>query len=261
MPEDIRKDRPDCPGELDGICVKMMQKDPKFRYQDCNQVAAALENWLQKYKAENPDVATKPARGMTLDDLLEGAKSKDIYSSETVNNQLDDTKIESNRKSAQAGQVLSSSDSGVLRAIVKSDASSVDSRIDLIHDSSQPNQTKSKSQAIQQASGKSHPSSSDPSPLTQPIERKTTDGKASSKPATSPTAKTTGSQTKLPSPPKKQPQAQQSHQSRDDQDDQDDQDDSDQGSKGLPWWAWTLILLVALLALGGFIAAVVFLKP
>lgn len=255
MPEDIRKDRPDCPGELDGICVKMMQKDPKFRYQDCNQVAAALENWLQKYKAENPDVATKPARGMTLDDLLEGAKSKDIYSSETVNNQLDDTKIESNRKSAQAGQVLSSSDSGVLRAIVKSEASSIDSRIDLIHDSSQPNQTKSKSQAIQQASGKSHPSSSDPSPLTQPIERKTTDGKASSKPATSPTAKTTGSQTKLPSPPKKQPQAQQA------QDDQDDQDDSDQGSKGLPWWAWTLILLVALLALGGFIAALVLLKP
>ena len=195
---------------------------------------------------------------MTLDDLLEGAKSKDIYRSETVNNQLDDTKIESNRKSAQAGLVLSSSDSGVLRAIVKSEASSVDSRIDLIHDSSQPNQTKSKSQAIQQASGKSHPSSSDPSPLTQPIERKTTDGKASSKPATSPTAKTTGSQTKLPSPPKKQPQAQQSHQSRDHQD---DQDDSDQGSKGLPWWAWTLILLVALLALGGFIAALVLLKP
>jgi cobalamin biosynthesis Mg chelatase CobN len=236
----------------------MMQKDPKFRYQDCNQVAAALETWLRKYKAENPDVATKPPRGMTLDDLLEGAKSKDIYSSETVNNQLDDTNIETNRKSALAGQVLSSSDSGVLRAIVKSEASSVDSRIDLIHDSSQPNQTKSKSQAIQQASGKSHPSSSDPSPLTRPIERKTTDGKASPKPATSPTAKTTGSQTKLPSPPKKQPQAQQAQQA---QDDQDDQDDSDQGSKGLPWWAWTLILLVALLALGGFIAALVLLKP
>ncbi len=237
MPEDIRKDRPDCPGELDGICVKMMQKDPKFRYQDCNQVASALENWLRKYIAENPDVATKPARGMTLDDLLEGAKSKDIYRSETVNNQLDDTTIESNRQSAQAGQVLSSSDSGVLRAIVKSDASSIDSRIDLIHDSSQPNQTKSKSQAIQQASGKSHPSSSDPSPLTQPIERKITDGKSP------------GSQTKLPSSPKKQPQAQQS------------QEESDLGSEGLPWWAWTLILLVALLALGGFIAAVVLLKP
>ena len=174
---------------------------------------------------------------MTLDDILEGAKSKDIYHSETVNNQLDDTTIESNRKSAQAGQVLSSSDSGILRAIVKSDASSIDSRIDLIHDSSQPNQTKSKSQAIQQASGKSHPSSSDPSPLTQPIERKITDGKSP------------GSQTKLPSPPKKQPQAQQS------------QEDSDQGSEGLPWWAWALMLLVALLALGGFIAAVVLLKP
>ncbi|MCY3005091.1 MAG: serine/threonine-protein kinase [Planctomycetota bacterium] len=242
MPADIRKDRPDCPGELDGICVKMMQKDPKFRYQDCNQVASALEVWLNKYKTENPEVATKPARGMTLDDLLEDAKSKDNYLSETVNNQLDDTKIESNRKSARAGQVLSSSDSGILRAIVKSEASSIDSRIDLIHDSSQPNQTKSKSQAIQQASGKSHPSSSDPSPLTQPVERKTTNAKASSKPVTNAPAKSTGSQTKLPSP---QPKS---------------QDQNDQDAEGSRSWFWIITVLVALLALGGIAAAVVLLK-
>ena len=29
MPPDVRRDRPDCPGELDGVCVKMMQKDPR----------------------------------------------------------------------------------------------------------------------------------------------------------------------------------------------------------------------------------------
>ncbi len=46
MPEDIRKDRPDCPGELDGICVKMMQKDRRYRYRNCAQVAEVLESWL-----------------------------------------------------------------------------------------------------------------------------------------------------------------------------------------------------------------------
>ncbi|MEX2027572.1 MAG: serine/threonine-protein kinase, partial [Pirellulaceae bacterium] len=32
MPEDIRKDRPDCPRDLVDICVKMMQKKPERRY-------------------------------------------------------------------------------------------------------------------------------------------------------------------------------------------------------------------------------------
>jgi len=58
MPPDIRKDRPDCPGELDGICVKMMQKDPKFRYASCDQVADVLEAWIAKYRKENKDAAT-----------------------------------------------------------------------------------------------------------------------------------------------------------------------------------------------------------
>ncbi len=171
MPADIRVDRPDCPGELDGICVKMMQKDPKYRYQECNQVAKALETWLTKYKAENPDVAIKPSRGMTLDDLLEDAKNKGNYHSETVNNQLDDTKIENTKRSGQLGMALSSSDSGVLRAIVKSDSSAVDSQIDLIHDSSQPNKPRSRSQAIQEASERSAASSSS-TPLIEPAESK-----------------------------------------------------------------------------------------
>ncbi|MFM8187623.1 MAG: serine/threonine-protein kinase, partial [Pirellula sp.] len=184
MPQDIRIDRPDCPGQLDGICVKMMQKDPKFRYQDCNQVAQALEAWLAKYKAENPDVAIKPTGGMTLDDLLEVAKSKGSHQSETVNNQLDDTDIETTRRSGQAGMALSSSDSGVLRAIVKSDVSTIDSQIDLMHDSSQPNKPRSKSQAIQNASDRTHGSTSGSSPLIQPT---------GTGPASKPTASPSGS--------------------------------------------------------------------
>jgi len=50
MPDDIRKSRPDCPGELDGICVKMLQKDPKYRYPDCKTVAEVLEAWRVKYR-------------------------------------------------------------------------------------------------------------------------------------------------------------------------------------------------------------------
>lgn len=46
MPADIRKSRPDCPGELVGICVKMMQKDPAYRYRNCYQVIDALSRWL-----------------------------------------------------------------------------------------------------------------------------------------------------------------------------------------------------------------------
>jgi serine/threonine-protein kinase len=46
MPEDIRKDRPECPRDLADICVKMMQKRPAKRYADMQEVATALEHWL-----------------------------------------------------------------------------------------------------------------------------------------------------------------------------------------------------------------------
>ena len=46
MPEDIRELRPDCPEELVKICFKMIQKDPKDRYQSARQVADMFEAWL-----------------------------------------------------------------------------------------------------------------------------------------------------------------------------------------------------------------------
>ena len=52
MPTDIRKIRPQCPGELEGICVKLLQKDPKFRYPTAAATAEVLEAWLAKYKAQ-----------------------------------------------------------------------------------------------------------------------------------------------------------------------------------------------------------------
>ena len=65
MPEDVRKDRPECPRDLVDICVKMMQKKPEKRYQNMKQVAEALETWLvnhsYKFEPGSQDAAMKAA--------------------------------------------------------------------------------------------------------------------------------------------------------------------------------------------------------
>ncbi|MFM8573333.1 MAG: protein kinase domain-containing protein [Pirellula sp.] len=270
MPADIRVDRPDCPGELDGICVKMMQKDPKFRYQECSQVAQALEAWLAKYKADNPDVTIKPTAGMTLDDLLEDAKTKGNYLSETVNNRLDDTKIESSRRPGQLGMALSSSDSGVLRAIVKSDASSVDSQIDLIHDSSQPNKPKSKSQAIQSASDRSQGGTSGTSPLI-PITNDKSPSSSTPKPASTTSSSGIGSKSKGTSTPSAissaKPSVGQTQSGKptaksaatNPKPSALPESDEDQEEAGLPW-IWIAGILGALVLITGIIATSIFLR-
>lgn len=45
QPEDIRKDRPDCPPGLVSICCKMMAKEPRERYQTMLEVAQVLKAW------------------------------------------------------------------------------------------------------------------------------------------------------------------------------------------------------------------------
>lgn len=65
MPEDVRKDRPECPRDLVDICVKMMQKKQEKRFQNMNQVAEALETWLEnhgyKYEPGSNESAMKAA--------------------------------------------------------------------------------------------------------------------------------------------------------------------------------------------------------
>jgi len=65
MPEDIRKDRPECPRDLVDICVKMMQKKPERRYQTMREVADALETWLSnhgyKFEPGSTEMALKAA--------------------------------------------------------------------------------------------------------------------------------------------------------------------------------------------------------
>ena len=167
MPPDIRKDRPDCPGELDGICVKMMQKDPKFRYGSCNQVADVLEAWIAKYRKENKDAATS---SFSVADVL----------SDKLTAQRDVDTVSNHREGTMGGKSaivkLSTSDSGVLRAIAKSDASTIDSNIDLVHDTNAPNRSKSKSQAIARADSPldSKKSGGSSSPLVSPMAKPNT---------------------------------------------------------------------------------------
>ena len=46
QPPPVKKFRPDFPGELDGVLLKMIQKDPKYRYQKASDVAEALERFV-----------------------------------------------------------------------------------------------------------------------------------------------------------------------------------------------------------------------
>jgi eukaryotic-like serine/threonine-protein kinase len=171
MPPDIRKDRPNCPGELDGICVKMMQKDRRYRYVSCLQVAETLEAWLTKYRAETKN-SPQSNDSFSVAGVLDG-KIRSQQDIDTVTNRASGT-LSGRPPLGSAIVSLSASDSGVLRAIAKGDPSTIDSKIDLEHDSSAPTPTKSKSQAIAKANTPS-PSASKPdgkggsNPLVKPM--------------------------------------------------------------------------------------------
>ncbi|XZE55438.1 serine/threonine protein kinase [Planctomycetaceae bacterium SH139] len=57
MPKSIRQERAEVPGELEGICVKMMQKDPKYRYQSMRALIEAIDRWSDAYEAEQLELA------------------------------------------------------------------------------------------------------------------------------------------------------------------------------------------------------------
>ncbi len=140
MPKEIRKIRPECPGELAGICWKLMQKDPKFRYASAAQTAEVLEAWLAKQKVLQTDDGRGGTGGsgssLNLGDEHErqrnsGSKGGSSFSAaiDTVSNRDNDT------LSGKSGSVitnLSTSDSGVLVRIAKNaSASDTSSQIDL----------------------------------------------------------------------------------------------------------------------------------
>lgn len=139
MPKDVRKIRPTCPGELEGICIKLMQKDPKFRYPSATATAEVLEAWLKKYQAELKALRPVKAGGggsssVNLGEESErgsGTGSQLGSNVDTVSNRGGDT-ISGKSGSGIGSNVgtLSTSDSGVLVRIAK-EAGNSSSKIDL----------------------------------------------------------------------------------------------------------------------------------
>jgi serine/threonine-protein kinase len=136
MPPDIRAERPEVPGELEGICFKMIQKDPKYRYANCTVVAEVLEQWLAKYKQQQAAVAKSASRSgidssiglgtETSSDKptsLSGRSSREI---DTVSNESGDT------MGGKPRSGLTTSDSGIMLPVsIQNIDSSVGSTIDL----------------------------------------------------------------------------------------------------------------------------------
>ena len=113
MPKEIRKIRSNCPGELEGICWKLLQKDAKFRYATAIQTAEVLESWLVKYRANRP-VTAGGGSSVNLGVEHESRGPEDPSSQaaiDTVSNRGSDTLA---GRSGSSVTNLSASDSGVL---------------------------------------------------------------------------------------------------------------------------------------------------
>lgn len=158
MPVSIRKERPEVPGELEGICVKMMQKEPRFRYPSMHALSEALERWSDAYEAEiakrtasekrsggagNSEAASGPGRDAKTAAKLDpaaGGKGRVLTDEElladfdTVTAEASDT-VAGKRQPLTEGGELSPSDSGRLVPVVPRSRGEVDplggSNIDL----------------------------------------------------------------------------------------------------------------------------------
>ncbi len=125
MPKPIRKIRPEVPGELEGICWKMLQKDPKFRYATAAQVAEVLEDWLERFRAGDG-----MAGGSSLDlgTELETPLGTPGGLADTVSNREHDTLA---GKSGSSVTNLAPSDSGVIIRVKSGSVSDLSSAINL----------------------------------------------------------------------------------------------------------------------------------
>jgi len=123
MPKSIRTIRTDCSGELEGICVKMIQKDPRYRYQNAEEVAIALE----RYAATAPKPIGAGARsGMTYDHLESGSSSISLDElrdstaghGDTLSSRVDDTLSSSGNILDREIFELTSNQSGRLVSVI-----------------------------------------------------------------------------------------------------------------------------------------------
>ncbi|TWU65259.1 MULTISPECIES: serine/threonine protein kinase [Crateriforma] len=118
MPESIKKHRSDCPGELEGIVWKMIQKEAKYRYQTAADVAEALKKFAASIpKGEPVHAGGGPGlhggAGSSASRSGGSKRSSSSGTGDTVTNKNDDTLTSSRSKLASTGG-LSSGDSGRL---------------------------------------------------------------------------------------------------------------------------------------------------
>lgn len=118
MPKEIRKIRPECPGELEGICWKLLQKEPKYRYASALQTAEVLEAWLAKSKV----AVSAGASGSSLR-LGEEVEGRSTSRSSGIGGAVVDTVSNRGADTLSGSEVLSASDSGVLVRIASSSSS------------------------------------------------------------------------------------------------------------------------------------------
>lgn len=117
MPTAIRQIRSECPGELEGICVKMIQKDPVYRYQTAADVAEVLEKFVAAVPKGSKVTLGLGARSEFDEDAsssisLDG-KKQSLSQGDTITNKNDDT-LSSARSEVIRGSGISASDSGRL---------------------------------------------------------------------------------------------------------------------------------------------------
>ena len=117
MPPAIKKLRPDCPGEIEGICVKMIQKDPRYRYQSAADVAEALRKFASTAPVKQLTGAgvggPRVREGNSSSASKSGGRPSSEVQHDTVSAKADDT-MAGNRAAVIRGGGLSASDSGRL---------------------------------------------------------------------------------------------------------------------------------------------------
>lgn len=122
MPKSVRELRKDCPGELEGYCVKMIQKDPQYRYQTAKDVAEVLEKFASAVPKGAKVVAGLGAKPMFDDDSssisLDDMDRVSESTGDTVTNKNDET-LANSRSALVRSTGISSSDSGRLVDVKK----------------------------------------------------------------------------------------------------------------------------------------------
>ncbi|MEM9825029.1 MAG: serine/threonine-protein kinase [Planctomycetota bacterium] len=115
MPTEIRKLRPRCPGELEGIVFKMIQKSPEYRYQNAGDVAEVLERFVAAVPLGQKVVAGLGAPPSTQEDDAPITFEDDAADPEPA--ERPDALAEARKEMLQGG--LSSGDSGRLVSVRK----------------------------------------------------------------------------------------------------------------------------------------------